>query len=101
MPNDCREIWIYCGRDAWEQFGDDCAANPGRVVLPDGSTASAFSWPVIDREVLIVAVGDADDDLLLELAHECLRQGATVARCLDTSLTLSVHRAREVANGVA
>lgn len=95
-----RHLWIYAGSDAWRAKGAICRLIPGRVLLPPGESPSAYRWPVAGRDVLIVVLGDIDDTALLQLAHECLRQGAKVVRVLETTLHLSAHRA-EVRHAVA
>ena len=87
-----RELLIYTGYDAWRLKGDICRLIPGRVILPPGESPGAFRWPVAGRDVLVIVLGDIADEVLLQLAHECLSQGATVARVLDGEGGLSVHR---------
>lgn len=100
VSDDVREVLIYAGTDAWRVKGEICRLIPGRVILPPGELPSAYRWPVAGRDVLIVALGDIHDTALLHLAHEVLRQGATVARVLDGGGRLSVHR-REVRHAAA
>ena len=92
VSDSVRELWVYVGTAAWRLKAESCRSRPGKVLLPPGELPSAYRWPVSGREALIVVLGDIDDTVLLQMAHECLRQGATVARVLDGAGFLSVHR---------
>ena len=67
-------VQVACGPGAWD------FAKHHRVpimVLPEGSPASAFSWPSDYRPALIHERGEYNDQRLDEMASELLKVGAS------------------------
>lgn len=75
LPKTLRELWIYCGSDAWSYVPAH-----GRTLLPPGESPSAFRWPVAGLEVLVIQTGAVAEATLLELRDVLLRAAANVVR---------------------
>lgn len=94
-------VMIYCGEKAWQLAKPGPVVAPGKPILPDPmglldqckfsdrefervaslvfprrADPSEYRWPVKDKQVLIMAIGElrtATDPLVMELLHQGAR----------------------------
>jgi hypothetical protein len=67
-------VMIYCGRSAWELAKPVGAERVASLVFPRNRDPADFNWPVIGKQVLVLAQ-DEEDAAVDLLAIELLRAG--------------------------
>ena len=84
-PTPADELRIYFGTDVNEIWTHTRKRNiyaPPALLLPPGTRAESFSWPVCGWPVFAIQNGDYSIEEIRKLAHLILQSGALIFRVL-------------------
>ena len=86
------EVRVYFGDspDVWRHTLIRNSYGPA-IMLPPGEGFTQYRWPVMDRDVLMMQVGDYPENAIPPFCQHLVMQGASVVRVLY-GVHLSVFR---------